>query len=118
MSNETYIGMNARTGGAITDDAHIRQSVKDILITPIGSRLMRRNYGSQLFALIDQPHNPALRLKITSAIYSALMRWESRITPTKIVLDTDEAGRVFVTLQARHMNSLTAFNATVLLREA
>lgn len=49
MSNEKYIGMNASNGRAITDDEHISQSVRDILLTPVGSRLMRRSYGSQLF---------------------------------------------------------------------
>uniref|UniRef100_UPI0026076D20 ATPase domain-containing protein n=1 Tax=uncultured Sphingobium sp. TaxID=316087 RepID=UPI0026076D20 len=32
--------------------------VRDILTTPIGSRLMRRDYGSLIPELIDQPANP------------------------------------------------------------
>lgn len=40
--------MNAHTGGAIDRLAHIRQSIADILTTRIGSRVMRREYGSQL----------------------------------------------------------------------
>lgn len=41
----------------------------DILLTSQGSRLARREYGSLLSALIDQPQNPALRLQIMSAVY-------------------------------------------------
>ncbi len=53
-----YIGMSRSTGQALTDTDHIRQSIGDILRTPIGSRVMRRNYGSLLSAMIDQPQTP------------------------------------------------------------
>jgi hypothetical protein len=41
-----YYGMNSATGKAITDTEHLNQSVKDILITPQGSLIARREYGS------------------------------------------------------------------------
>ena len=37
-----YLGMNNQTGLSISEAEHIRQSVRDILVTPIGSRVMRR----------------------------------------------------------------------------
>ncbi len=37
-----YSGMSRDTGEALTDLDHIRQSVRDILLTPVGSRVMRR----------------------------------------------------------------------------
>ncbi|VEA44747.1 phage baseplate assembly protein W [Salmonella enterica subsp. enterica] len=55
-----YIGMSRNDGQVIADTDHLRQSVRDILLTPQGSRLARREYGSLLSALIDQPQNPAL----------------------------------------------------------
>lgn len=63
--------MNRDNGKTITETDHLRQSVHDILLTPQGSRLARREYGSLLSALIDQPQNPALRLQIMSAVYVA-----------------------------------------------
>ncbi|PHM38585.1 GPW/gp25 family protein [Xenorhabdus innexi] len=75
----TFTGMSSQTGGALSDSDHIRQSITDILMTPLGSRVMRREYGSLLPDLIDQPQNPALRLKIMSACYMALLHWEPRI---------------------------------------
>lgn len=57
MTTVKYIGMNRETGKAITDLDHIRQSIRAILITPVGTRVMRREYGSLLSALIDQPQN-------------------------------------------------------------
>ncbi|VEB71154.1 Gene 25-like lysozyme [Providencia rustigianii] len=62
-----YQGMNRIDGKTISDIEHIRQSVRDILITPIGSRIARRAYGSLLSELIDQPQNPALKLQLMSA---------------------------------------------------
>jgi len=73
------IGMNTATGRAITDLGHIWQSVRDILTTPIGSRVMRREYGSLIPELIDQPMNPVTQLRLMSASVSALVRWEPRI---------------------------------------
>ncbi|HGJ5879100.1 MAG TPA: baseplate assembly protein, partial [Arsenophonus nasoniae] len=43
------LGMNRQTGRFISENAHIAQSVQDILLTPVGSRVMRRDYGSLLF---------------------------------------------------------------------
>lgn len=71
-----YSGMNNTSGKVITDIDHLRQSVRDILLTPQGSRIARREYGSLLSVLIDQPQNPALRLQVMSAVYVALSRWE------------------------------------------
>ncbi|EGH7874311.1 baseplate assembly protein [Salmonella enterica] len=80
-----YIGMSRNDGQVIADTDHLRQSVRDILLTPQGSRLARREYGSLLSALIDQPQNPALRLQIMSAVYVALNRWEPRLTLDSII---------------------------------
>lgn len=77
-----YSGMNASTGRTLSDVEHLRQSVRDILFTPIGSRVMRREYGSLLPELIDQPINEALPLRLTSAAVMALLRWEPRLRLT------------------------------------
>ncbi|MCA7001644.1 MULTISPECIES: GPW/gp25 family protein [Dickeya] len=107
--------MNTRTGAAIADVEHIRQSIIDILTTPEGSRLMRRDYGSRLFSLIDQPFNEVLRLRMISAVYSALMRWEPRIVPTRIELGVPAAGRATMTIAGRRTDSDALFSAEVTL---
>lgn len=99
-----YIGMNRNDGQSITDTDHLRQSVRDILLTPQGSRLARREYGSLLSALIDQPQNPALRLQIMSAVYVALSRWEPRLTLDSIVISSDFDGSMMVDLAGRRNN--------------
>lgn len=73
------IGMDRTTGKPQDGIAHLRQSIADILTTPIGSRVMRREYGSLLPELIDQPQNDATTVRLYSAVTSALMRWEPRL---------------------------------------
>lgn len=99
-----YIGMSRNDGQAISDTDHLRQSVRDILLTPQGSRLARREYGSLLSALIDQPQNPALRLQIMSAVYVALNRWEPRLTLDSITINGNFDGSMVVELTGHSNN--------------
>ena len=71
-------GMSSTTGRTLDGMDHLRQSITDILTTPVGSRLQRRTYGSLLPELIDHPDNPTTRVRLYSATAGALMRWEPR----------------------------------------
>ena len=75
------IGLDASTGKQLSGMAHLRQSVRDILTTPIGTRVMRRDYGSRLYQLVDAPMNDATRLDMMAATYEALETWEPRLCP-------------------------------------
>ncbi|ELH8380447.1 GPW/gp25 family protein [Salmonella enterica subsp. enterica] len=99
-----YIGMSQGNGKAITDTDHLRQSVRDILLTPQGSRIARREYGSLLSALIDQPQNPTLRLQVMSAVYVALSRWEPRLTLDSITISSNFDGSMVVELTGQRNN--------------
>ncbi|EBU7701982.1 baseplate assembly protein [Salmonella enterica subsp. enterica serovar Agama] len=99
-----YLGMSQSNGKAITDTDHLRQSVRDILLTPQGSRIARREYGSLLSTLIDQPQNPALRLQIMSAVYVALNRWEPRLTLDSITINGNFDDSMVVELTGQRNN--------------
>lgn len=71
-------GTSATTGKPLDGRGHLRQSIRDILTTPIGSRVMRRDYGSRLFELIDAPMNRSTLLDIYAATAEAIARWEPR----------------------------------------
>lgn len=85
-----YVSLNRKTGCLITETALIQQSIEDILTTPIGTRVMRREYGSELFQLLDQPHNGANRLRVMAAIITALTIWEPRVTIKQVELSTPD----------------------------
>lgn len=81
--------MNRTTGTSLTGLEHLRQSVGDILSTPIGSRVMRREYGSLVPELIDHPDNNTSQVRLFSAVASALLRWEPRFRLTRVGVQRD-----------------------------
>ncbi|WP_010176300.1 GPW/gp25 family protein [Pseudomonas sp. PAMC 25886] len=76
--------MNRETGAAIDELDHIAQCLTDILTTRIGSRVMRREYGSLLPELVDHPFNDVTRLRVYSGAVMALMRWEPRVSLSRV----------------------------------
>lgn len=76
--------MNRHTGGAISEPEHISQSITDILTTRIGTRVERREYGSLLPELVDHPFNDVTRLRVYAAAVMAVMRWETRISLSRV----------------------------------
>ena len=93
-------GTNASTGKPLTGIDHLRQSIRDILTTPVGSRVMRRDYGSRLFQLVDSPVNARTISDIYAATIEALLRWEPRITPRRVGIQSAVQGRVVIELEA------------------
>ena len=91
-------GMNAKNGGRLSGVDHIRQSITDIVTTPVGSRVMRRNYGSLLPTLIDQPLNGATILRIYAATAAAVKLWELRIELKRVQLEKDNNGQICLML--------------------
>ena len=85
-------GMSRHTGQPINAVEHLRQSIVDILTTPIGSRVMRRDYGSDLPDLIDRPMTPALKLDVFTATIKALTRWLPELKVQRVFLTLAEAG--------------------------
>lgn len=96
-------GLSRHTASALSERSHLRQSIVDILTTPIGTRVMRRNYGSRLPDLIDLPMNEALKVDIYSATAEALLRWEPRFVLSQIAVSFAESGRLAVDLLGRDL---------------
>ncbi|OOF59361.1 GPW/gp25 family protein [Rodentibacter myodis] len=85
--------MNRYTGEQLADEtAHIKQSIADILLTPIGSRLQRREYGSLIPMLLDRPINRTLLLQLAACAVTAINRWEPRVQITQFKPQPIEGG--------------------------
>lgn len=96
-------GTDANTGKRLAGIEHLRQSVRDILTTPIGSRVMRRDYGSQLPLLVDAPMNRSTIMDLYAATADALKRWEPRIRVTSIRASQPAPGMVTLDLVAQYL---------------
>ncbi|EIY1343116.1 GPW/gp25 family protein [Enterobacter hormaechei] len=89
-----YTGMNPDDTGLITDTVQLWNSVRDILTTPLASRVMRRDYGSMIPDLLDEPQNEVTRLQCMSAAVIALTMWEPRIALNGINISFSKSGAV------------------------
>lgn len=92
-------GTDANTGKRLAGLDHLRQSIRDILTTPIGSRVMRRDYGSRLYRLVDAPLNRATILDLYAATAEALATWEPRIEVQEVRAAEADAGKVTISLR-------------------
>jgi uncharacterized protein len=92
------IGVSS-TGRPLSGIEHLRQSIRDILTTRIGTRVMCRDYGSRLPELIDKPVNTVFTVDVYAATAEALAQWEPRFELTKVSIVEASAGRVVISLK-------------------
>lgn len=105
--------MNAATGRALAPAAHIGQSIADILTTPIGTRVMRRLYGSFLPALVDQPATAANLLRLRAATAQAIMKWEPRTRVRSIAVAVTAEGRTEISIERQDRGQAAIARQTV-----
>lgn len=74
------IGMDRHTGAVLCGVEHLRQSIADILTTPVGSRRMRPTYGCQLRRFVDMPITAGWKSAVQAEVAHALNLWEPRFT--------------------------------------
>ncbi|MEO1819466.1 GPW/gp25 family protein [Pseudomonas sp.] len=104
------------TGKPISGLEHLRQSIADIITTPIGTRVMRRDYGSLAPSLIDAPQNNATTVRLYSAITSALMRWEPRVRLSRVAITHTAAGAAVLDLEGENTETGNAVSLQVPLQ--
>ena len=69
-----------------------------------------------LAAMIDRPQSPALRLQIMAACYSAIQKWEPRISLTAIAFERSESdGTLYVDITGTRPSSDRSFSLTISL---
>jgi phage baseplate assembly protein W len=84
--------LNSRGGIALaSDEEKIAQSIRIILSTPIGQRVMRPTFGSRLHELIFAPMNPETFGLAEMYVQDALNFWEPRIQVLEVIARADDA---------------------------
>ena len=96
-------GMNINTGRSIEDMEHLRQSITNILSTPIGSRIMRRDYGSRLFKRLDAPLTGELLAEIYADVVEALFSYEPRFEVTNVSVVSMDQGHLILDVTGKYL---------------
>ncbi len=98
------IGISATTSKHLGDLEHLRQSIRDILTTRIGTRVQRRTYGSRLPELIDTPSHPERAVEWYAATAEALEQWEPRFRLTRVrIASVSQAGVIVLDLEGEYL---------------
>jgi phage baseplate assembly protein W len=98
------MGMDINTGKLLSGVDHLKQSIHDILITFFGTRVMRRTYGSELFALIDAAGNKETIVRVYYAVAVALHLWEPRFDLERVqASDQTMTGTMNFTMEGQYL---------------
>ena len=95
--------MDRASGKPLADLLHLRQSITDILSTPIGSRIMRREYGSRLFKRIDAPITGELIAEIYADVVEALFNYEPRFEATNVTVVSMDNGHLVLDITGKYL---------------
>lgn len=94
----TVRGMSNASGKELTGIEHLTQSIRDILSTPLGTRVFRRDYGSRIPELVDKPINDSLVADMRAAVAEALYKWEPRVRLTRVQVTAVDPGHITMDL--------------------
>ena len=67
----------------------VADSINRILTTRIGERVMRPEFGSNLYLLRDRTFNSEWRILSTRYIYEAITKWEPRVNFKQLHFNID-----------------------------
>lgn len=95
----------------VSDEENINQSINEILTTPLGTRFMNEEWGSNLELLQFEPNDAVLESLLITEIGDALRKFETRIQMTSIDFqDVNEAQKdCLIHYRIRASNEIASF---------
>ncbi len=86
-----------------TKSSEIEQAIQIVLLTPLGQRVMRPNFGCRIHELVFAPNNSATAAQAARYVEEALEMWEPRIYVDEVDVypDPRQANRLIVSLLYR-----------------
>lgn len=106
------IGLDRRTGQPLSGVAHLKQSIEDILTTPIASRRMRPEYGSNLRRYVDLPVNDGWKSSVQAEVARALGRWEPRLKLERVRVVAVVGGQITLSLSGAYLGDSVVFEVS------
>jgi phage baseplate assembly protein W len=81
-----------------SDDDKLKQDIAHLLLTGIGERVMRRDYGGGLRRILHDPNNDALRAIVQHQIAKAIATYEPRVLVQSVAV-TQSQGTLSIDLR-------------------
>nr|BFD39971.1 GPW/gp25 family protein [Pseudomonas sp. FFPRI_1] len=106
------IGMDRRSGLPLSGIEHVRQSIEDILTTPLGSRRMRPEYGSNLRRFVDLPVTGGWKSAVQAEVARTLLRWEPRLKLERVQVVSVVAGQITFQLTGQYLGDSAILEVT------
>ncbi|MCS4261088.1 phage baseplate assembly protein W [Pseudomonas sp. BIGb0176] len=104
--------MDRRTGQPLSGLEHVRQSIEDILTTPLGSRRMRPEYGSDLRRYVDLPVTGGWKSAVQAEVARALLRWEPRLKLERVQVVAVVGGQISFQLIGQYLGDSAVLEVT------
>jgi phage baseplate assembly protein W len=76
----------------------IKENIVHLLLTGVGERVMRRDYGGGLHQLVHDPNNDALRAIVQHQLAKSIGQWEPRVLLQDVTV-TQQDGTLVVELR-------------------
>lgn len=89
ISFPVRVGADGRVTWSTGDD-NVRESIRTILLTDLGERIMLPAFGAGLRDFLFEPNTAAAHRIMEDRIVQALRRWEPRITVRSVRVDEDD----------------------------
>lgn len=99
------IGVDRRTGQPLSGLDHLKQSIEDILTTPLGTRRMRPEYGCNLRRFVDLPVNEGWKSAVQAEVARALGRWEPRVQLERVKVVSMLDGQIGLELTGQYLGN-------------
>lgn len=104
------LGMNRYNGSIINNEqTYLQQSIHDIINTPLGSRIMRRNYGCNIMNIIDSPMNEYTLIQIQAYLANSLLQQEKNILLHKLTIKNRNE-RLIINIEGIYIQSGNQIN--------
>ena len=107
------IGMDRHTGQPISGLDHLLQSIEDILTTPMGSRLMRPEYGSTIRRFVDLPVSEGWKSAVQAEVARSLGRWEPRLKLDQVRVISVIGGQINLKIVGQYLGDSVTLEVAV-----
>jgi phage baseplate assembly protein W len=92
------VGADGRLAWSEGED-NVRESIRILLLTEPGERLLRENFGCGLRSFLFEPNTITTRTLIRERIKQAITRWEPRVTIEEVTVEPDAEDQRLVGVQ-------------------